>query len=179
MKWNPFKHQGKLYDLSHLHPVSMRYEQPAKDGKPARVYKVDVQFLLHCFTRGARKGEQPDHALLYSDNRETRIFDFQRYELSTRLPKIVECLAQRKCYHTGKGNFFSIEVIDEDGTIIEYDVFFTASRSSNKGVINLYVQSAYVRDEEHGTNRPDKKPIGFYVILHNTLSGKAIKPGPK
>ncbi len=39
----------------------------------------------------------------YGDHRETRIFDFQRYELSKRLPAILETLAQRKCYHTGKG----------------------------------------------------------------------------
>ena len=90
----PFEHQGKVYDLSHLYPFPMRYEQPSKDGKPTRVYKVDVEFSLHCFTRGARKGEVPDAALLYSDSRETRIFDFQRYELSKRLPEIVACLAE-------------------------------------------------------------------------------------
>lgn len=84
-------------------------------------------------------------------------------------------MAHRKCYHTGKGNFFSVEIVREDGTVVEYDIFFAVSRSSAKGKINLFVQSAYVRDAEHATNRPAQRPIGFYVILFNTLSGKPIK----
>jgi len=117
--------------------------------------------------------------MLYSDNRETRIFDFQRYELSKRLPVILDTLGQRKCYHTGKGNFFSIDLINEDGTVTEYDIFFVASRSSRKGRLNLFVQSAYVRDPQHGSNRPQKKPIGLYVILFNVFHGKPIKIPPR
>ena len=180
MRWKPFEYQGKVYDLAHLYPVPMRYEQPAKEDKATRVYKVDVQFSLHCFTRGAKVDERPEAALLYSDNRETRIFDFQRYELSKRLPEIVACLMERKCYHSGKGNFFTIDIIDEqDGSITEYDIFFAASCSSKKGVITLFVQSAYVRDEEHGSNRPQGNRIGFHVILFNTLNKKPIKLPPK
>jgi hypothetical protein len=95
--------------------------------------------------------------------------------LSKRLPEIIEGLPQRKCYHTGKGNFFSVEIVRGDGEIVEYDIFFVASRSSAKGKISLFVQSAYVRDAEHASSRPDRKPIGFYVILFNTLNNKAIK----
>lgn len=112
--------------------------------------------------------------MLYGDDRETRIFDFVRYELSKRLPEIIEGLGQRKCYHTGEGNFFSVEIIQENGRVIEYDIFFVASRSSLKGKINLSVQSAYIRDAEYASSRPVKKPIGFFVILFNTLNNKPI-----
>lgn len=91
------------------------------------------------------------------------------------MPEIIDGLAQRKCYHTGKGNFFSVEIVREDGQVIEYDIFFVASRSSAKGRINLFVQSAYVRDANYASNRPDRKTIGFYVILFNTLNNKPIK----
>lgn len=175
--WEPFHYEGVAYDLTHLHPKTVEYEQPAIDGsKPPRRYTVDVIFGLHCFTRDFKKGEELASNLLYADSRERRIFDFERYELSKHLPQIVADLPPRKCYHTGKGNFFSVEILNQrDGTKIEYDIFFKASRSSRKGVINLFVQSAYSRDSRHGSNRPRKKPIGFYVILFNTLNNRPFR----
>lgn len=177
MQWLPFQHGGGTYDLSHLHSRRYEYVQPEKGGKPARRYKVDVIFSLHCFTRGGKAGETPDPALLYSDHRETRIFDFQRYELSRQLPGIVQKLGGLRCYHTGRENFFTIELVDHNGNKVEYEIYFTASRSSKRGVINLFVQSAYVRDQQHRANRPDKKSINFYVILFNVQNDRPIKPG--
>lgn len=107
--------------------------------------------------------------------RECRVFDFRRYALSQYLPSIVEGLHQRKCHHSGKGNFFVVEILTEEGEKVDYEVFFEASRSSKKGVVNLYVQSAYVRDAEHAANRPKRKPINFSVMLFNTLNNKPIK----
>jgi hypothetical protein len=178
MQWRQFEFEGKIYDLRHLHPISIRYEQSAKGDRPALFYNVDIIFSLHCFTRGFQPGEEPETALFYGDARETRIFDFQRYELSKRLPEIIQDLPRRKCYHTGKGNFFPVDIINaEDRSFIEYDIFFTASRSARKkGIINLYVQSAYVRDTEHGSNRPREKPIAFNIILSNTLNKRPIHP---
>jgi hypothetical protein len=74
--------------------------------------------------------------------------------------------------HTGHGNFFTVELIEEDGQSADYDIFFTASRSSTKGRLNLYVQSAFVRDKE---KLPAGKRIRFEIILYNTLVGKQIK----
>lgn len=179
IRWKPFIHQGKVYDLAHLHPRTIVYHQAAKGDKPARSYTVNVIFGLHCFTHGFPKGGLPsDLALLYADSREQREFDFQRYELSKRLPVIIEELPCRKCFHTGKGNFFSIDMIDDQGRRIEYDIFFAASRSL-KGGLNLFVQSAYVRDALHASSRPHQKPIGFLVILFNTLNNRPIKLPPK
>jgi hypothetical protein len=175
MQWKPFQFCGKVYDLAHLHPRSVTYEQPARGDAPARVYRVDLIFGLHCFTRARGQNVPYENVLLYGDDREMRVFDFVRYELSKRLPEIIEGLAQRKCYHTGKGNFFSVEIVQGDGKVIEYDIFFVASRSTAKGKINLFVQSAYLRDANYASNRPERKPIGFYVILFNTLNNKPIK----
>jgi len=95
------------------------------------------------------------------------------------LPEIIEELPHRKCYHSGKGNYFSIEVTEENGQRVEYDIFFATSRSSRKGVINLFVQSAYVRDPQYAASQPEKRLIGFFVILFNTLNNRPIKPPPK
>jgi hypothetical protein len=93
--------------------------------------------------------------------------------LSKQLPKIIEGLAERKCWNSGKGNFFTIEVITEDGKAADYDVFFAVSKSSQKGRINLFVQSAYIRDRKI---LKSSSPIKFRYILFNTLNRIAIKP---
>jgi hypothetical protein len=178
VKWVPFRHGGAVYDLSHLHPTTVVFSQPESGAKPARDYTTDVVFGLHCFTRGPRDGERIDVALRYSDAREARIFDFQRYELSKLLPAIVGALPCRKCFHTERGNFFTVELVNGDDLPIDYEIYFEASRSSIKGRLNLFVQSAYVRDRRHGSNRPHRNPIRFLVIMFNTLHGKAIKAAP-
>jgi hypothetical protein len=171
VKWLPFLRHSIAYDLSHLHPKYITYEHPAKADKPAIQYRVRVSFSMHCFTRGLKEKEKPERTMLYSDARETRVFDFQRYELSKQLPEIIQTLTKRKCYHTGKGNFFTVELVGDLGQKVEYDVFFEASRIN--GLV-LFVQSAYVRDAQH-SSRPRAKPIRFEVILYNTLHNKPIK----
>ena len=74
--------------------------------------------------------------------------------------------------HTGHGNFFTIELLDEAGKTVDYDIFFTVSRSSKTGRLNLFVQSAFVRDRD---KLPRGKPIRFEIILYNVLTGKGIR----
>jgi hypothetical protein len=174
--WKPFEFEGAVYDLGHLSHRTCDYKQPAKGGKPERTYHVEIRFSLHCFTRGPKPEEVPDKRLNYSDDRETRIFDFRRYELSKQLPAIFDTLERRKCYHTGKSNFLTVEGVDDSGNAVEYEIFFTVLRSSSRrGILNIFVQSAYIRDSQHGRILP-RKPIGFHLILFNTLHGKPIKP---
>ena len=174
--WQPFNYEGTSYSLAHLHPRRMEFEQPATSIAQARKFQVRVIFSLHCFTRKLKDGESvPAKAMLYSDSRETRIFDFSRYELSKQLPAIVEQLQGRKCFHSGKGNYFVIELVSDAGEQNEYEVYFGASCSSERGVINLFVQSAYIRDKAHTGNRPRKKPIKFDIILFNVLNGRPIR----
>ena len=171
MHWKDFEHDGVKYDLRHLYPRTLQFERPAKGDKPAVIFAVDAIFSLHCFTH-----ELPpcayDRNLTYADARETRLFDFERYELSKRLPGIIETLAQRKCFQTGHGNFVTVEVVREDGVSVNYHVFFTASKSDRKGRVNIYVQSAYVPDRKVSTSG---KPIRFLVILYNTLNKLPIR----
>jgi len=174
MEWKPFNFEEKTYDLTHLHPIEVQFTQEAKGEKPAITYAVDVLFGLHCFTRGAKADERPDNILLYSDSRETRIFDFHRYELSKSLPAIVQELVRCKCYHTGYKNFLTVVLADDEGKEVEYEIYFTVSKSARRGRLNLFIQSAYTRDEEH-KNRPNRKPIRFAIILFNTLHDRPIR----
>lgn len=127
--WQPFNFEATSYSLAHLHPYRMEFDQPATGKAPARKFQVQVIFSLHCFTRNLKDGEPaPAKAMLYSDSRETRIFDFRRYELSKQLPAIIQQLQGRKCFHSGKGNYFVIELVSEAGEQNEYEVYFDASR---------------------------------------------------
>ncbi len=91
------------------------------------------------------------------------------------LPGIVAEIAQRKCFHTGKGNFFTIETVDPNGVSVEYEIYFNLTRTTKKGRLRLFIQSAYVRDEDHVSAQPKKKPINFFVLAHNRLINKPIK----
>jgi hypothetical protein len=173
IRWAPFHYGEATYDLGHLHPSERIFRQAATKDKPARDYVVQVIYGLHCFTRKPKDGEPaPDLALWYADTREKRVFDFGRYELSKQLPGVVEQLLGRKCYHSGKGNFFVVELFTVGGQKAEYEIYFDASRASTKKGVNLYVQSAYIRDQQHAGNRPKKKPIRFEIILFNVQNGR-------
>lgn len=177
MKWHSFEYKGQTYDLSHIHPFDWEYTAPATSKRSERLYKIVVQFSMHTFTRGKVEGEIIDSDLYYKDSREERIFDFVRYALSNQLPTIVQQLGEKTCYHTDHGNFFTIEVITRTGIAQDYEVYFKLSRSSRKGWLNLYVQSAYVRDQQHETDQPKRRKISFQVIAYNILLGKEIKSG--
>ncbi|MCF6235081.1 MAG: hypothetical protein L3J70_01685 [Gammaproteobacteria bacterium] len=173
--WNPFIYKNKIYELGHLQPFAFTVVQEAKGHNPEKRYSLEVIFSLHCFSRKQLNGEVIEKEHLYSDNRETRVFCFERYEWSKKLPYIIKSLENRKCYHAKNSNFFTVDVMGDEGVTEKYEVYFTLSKSKKKGVINLYVQSAYVRSKDHEQERKNKKPIGFKVIVYNTHVNKVIK----
>lgn len=135
---------------------------------------------MHCFTRGPNSSKNEylnDVApeLLYRDSRETRIFCFKRYELSKKLPCIAKEIYKARCFHTGRNNFFTVSLVDADGERQDYEVYFKVSKANKDGVLRLYVQSAYVRDDAYTSSQPNKKKIKFFTIAYNTQAGKLIK----
>lgn len=177
--WSDFIYQGESYSLAHLTSFEHEFIQQAKgDNKEVR-YDFIIEFGLHCFTKGPNKNKNEalasfDQKLIYEDTREKRIFCFERHEMSKLLPEISKTVAKRKCYHTGKGNFFTIEIKGDEGNTKDYEVYFQVTKaSSNK--LKLYVESAYIRDPDYASSQPSKKKINFFVIAHNRQTGKAIK----
>lgn len=174
MQWVDFQHGGKTYSLAHLVPVAHVYRRVENNDKPSEAFRVDVTFSLHCFSRRPGDGEVYDSQLMYPNVSEQRLFDLERYEMSKRLPEIIASLPERKIRQTGHGNYISVDLSHQDGTPIEYDVFFKVKKVG-RGKLELRVESAYVRDAAYQSNRPSGKPIRFWVILHNTLNGLAIR----
>jgi hypothetical protein len=171
IKWEVFKYNRCEYDLSHLHPTTVVYEQPAKGVQIAKIFTVEVCYSLHCFTEGSSKIANVN-PLRYSDTRETRLFDFQRYELSKQLPNIIEGLNHRSCMHTGHGNFFIVELTLQNGVKQEYEVYFEI-KIAKPNIAHLFVNSAFAPDGRR--TRKQTKKISLFTILANRLSGKPIK----
>lgn len=181
-----FDYQGSEYDLTHLTAFSCDYIQPAKsDGTAEKRYRCIIEFSSHCFTRGEnkRKGEKlsdVEPALHYVTAKETRIFCFERYQVSKMLPQIMREISRSKCYFTSADDkFLTISVTDKNGKKVDYEIYFSLQRAkSPKHDVHIYINSAYIRDkdykENHGTT-VRKKPVGFFVLLHNTLVNKRIK----
>lgn len=175
MKWASAKIGDALYDLSHLHPFSFEFVVAAKAGKPAQRYEIGVIFSVHCFTRKLRPGETFAGEWSYSDSRETRLFDQDRYRRSLQLPAIIRTIGDRKCFHTAHSNFFTIELIDAHGRAEEYTVYFKLSRAPARGRLNLYVQSAYMQNDIPQARAKPRRPIRFSVIAFNVAAGKPIR----
>lgn len=171
--WDAFSYKGITYDLGHLHPFCFQYKQQATVNKPESIFNVQLCFSLHCFTKdGLLSSSSP---LNYSDAKETRTFNFDRYELSKKLPEIVMSLHMRKCMHTTRGNYFVIDVDTPDAGKLEYEVFFNVGKLENN-VASIYIESAYVRDEAHMKNRPPTtKKISLFVLIYNKLNNKIIR----
>ena len=177
MKWRKFSYRGSEYNLSHLHPFEWHYNVQKEHKAPARAYRFNVTFSMHCFTRKPLRTETVDPALYYRGPKESRIFCFARYDLSTQLPDIIRSLGQRVCWHTHHDNFFTVELQDPEGRKSEYEIYFDVFRSK-KGWMTLMIQSAYVRDERHETSQPRKRKVRFSVIARARLEKRKLRPPP-
>lgn len=169
--WNAFTLADKTYDLSHLHPTEQLLHIPARGKAVERNFTIAISYSLHCFTRRVKEGEQILDDLWYRDDREKRVFDETRWQLSFHLPEIVTTLDNRRCLHTGREEFVTVQILHE-GKNLEYAVFFTISKGKKSGAdLNLFVNSAH----ERTAVLKYTKPIRFQFIVLNRYLNKPIK----
>lgn len=176
MKWNSFTYRGKDYHLNHLDPFEWVFNAPKGPGRPKCQYKFQVTFSMHCFTRGCLPDENIAAGLIYEGPYESRVFCFDRHALSNQLPTIVKEMGNRPCWITHHRNFFTIEVCNQAGEKVEYEVYFDVTRATRRGWLNLAVQSAYIRTSEYGIAQPRKRKIGLAVIAYKRQRREEIKP---
>ena len=89
----------------------------------------------HCGScQAPERGGNTDPELIYPTDsgiaRDVREFDFDRYELSKDLPGLIRALADKRCKHTGKGNYLRVELIDSEGATKDYEIYFTVTKGS-------------------------------------------------
>ncbi|ARD10453.1 MULTISPECIES: hypothetical protein [Pseudomonas] len=171
--WRPIKIGDTTYELNHLHPHFWDIVIPGKDGKPDLSLKLNISYGLHCFARDRLPGESIEDGHWYQDNREKRVFCPLRWELSKRLPDIIRTLGDRRCMHTGREEFVTVQVV-HGGRSYDYAIFFTVTKAKKAegAQLNLFVNSAHERVDPLRYT----KPIKFKFILLNRYQGKQIKP---
>lgn len=170
--WKSVTIDGTTYDLSHLNPHLWVVTIPGQNEKPDLSLKVNVTYGLHCFARDPLPSESVPLESWYEDSREKRVFCNFRWELSKQLPRIIATLGERRCMHTGREEFVTLEVVHQ-GRTFDYAVFFTVTKAKKlEGVhLNLFVNSAHERYDP----LQYKKPVSFKFILLNRYQGKEIK----
>jgi hypothetical protein len=172
IRWQPHTNKdGKRFPLNHLHPFRYEVVMPAKDHRLETVVAVHVGFGMHCFTKKIESEDDPNDR--YSDDREVRTFDYERYEHSKRLATVARELQQRPCAFAKDENFVCLDVIDANGEKRRYGVFFNIKKWAGEGRDNnavlLVVQSAYCLDPKKPDPRGGK--IRFNVLLGHALRG--------
>lgn len=174
MTWKYIDFEGQRYDLSHLQDFQFEVVRPPSDKGAGWSIKIDVTFSWHCYTRAPGKTET---VKIQTQGKEQRCFCPVRFEHSKRLPEIIQDLSERKILQTGKGNYITIEVVDHDGKVIDYEIYFDLRKQGRKQPLKLVVESAYLREPSAETTRQKRKrqPIRFRVLVHNTHHGKKIR----
>jgi hypothetical protein len=172
--WHPHaRRDGQKLTLAHVHPFHFEMRFEPREGRPGRVVHIQVGFTCHVFTCDiSDAGPEPE---LYSDRREVRAFDLERYKWSFRLKEIVMGLERRKCYFARRDHFVTFErgVGDDQ----DYRVFFTMRRKDSS-TVHLIVQSAYLGAKDARPHGQTKRPILFRSIVSNVVSKRKITEAP-
>ncbi len=172
LRWQSVVLNGESHSLEHLN-ASIRELVIAPNARaPERRVRLAVTYGLHCFSVSIDDVKSTN--VVVSDGREQRTFDLVRYRLSLALPDIVSSLELRRCFHTGHRNFFTVELVDEQGQKQDYVIYFRTWRAATgeAGDVRLHVESAYLRSD---APQRHKKSIRFKVIVANTYTGKEIQ----
>jgi hypothetical protein len=168
--WRSFTFENVTYDLSHLDAQWVEYLDN-RDPEKQVTYKFIVTYSFHCFAKDSEGlSEEDSQLLMYQAPKDSRAFNFERYELSKHLPKIIDALGEKETLvcHAGYGSFAAVKILDTSGNEIDYFVSFVVFKEKKK--LRLHVQSAYPLDQKLG----NVKKVGFFAIAKNLLLGKKL-----
>lgn len=176
-RFSPVRYLGDEWDLTHLDSFAFK----ADIGFEVTVV---VTFSCHCFSHSFRWDPRPRTEILdveiYKDDKEERVLDPLRYELSkTLLQQLITGLPSRHIVvaDVQSRNFLTWEVLLEGGQKSVYAVFFEVERDRRRGQrLLLRVQSAYVLDQGLTRRQKDAKKVRFITLLKAAYAGRTINP---
>jgi hypothetical protein len=96
-------------------------------------YKFIVTYSFHCFAKDSEGlSEEESQLLMYQAPRDSRPFNFERYELSNHLPMIIDALGKKETLvcHAGYGSFAAVKVLDRSGNEIDYFISFVVFKDN-------------------------------------------------
>ena len=175
MSWGRKSIAGVDYDLSHLDSFVIRV-QPAAEG--ARALRVLVTFSHHVFTRELQEGD--DQEAVCGPSTDLRSFCPDRFELSLRLPAILEEAGRRKVHfpapnHARQRNFLLVEV---EASGPPYLIAFNLEPAKKADVeAVMFVVSAHARPKLPPRSRMDT--IRFATLVAKVVRGEEIRRPPK
>lgn len=134
LEWEGFEYKNKSYSLDHLKAHEVVY-QGNKD-----TYKFVVTYGLHCF---AKDGQPTSIPVNYSDGRESRQVDLERYHASFNLRRIIDHLHEGKLmYETAQEKYFNIDMVNSNtGKVEPYKVCFHFFKENR--LMRMHVTSAF------------------------------------
>jgi hypothetical protein len=174
---------GARYFIDHLQQETFVVVLPASAQNARIEATIRVEYTSHCVSYGPKAGAMIDFSVIGIERRlfdhrgVARAFCFDRHGWSLSLPMIVKTLAERKCYFTGRGNWFVVEDIDDYGATVEYEVFFFLRRDSGQN-LRLVIESAYVRkagSEATGAKKNRRGVVRFKVMVAKHLRGESVR----
>lgn len=175
--WKPHvDKEGRPYPLHHLNPLDRTLVLPAQGKHQETTVTLYISFSLHTFTHTIMGDD--DSADDYSDNRECRAFDYERYAASQRLPKIAREIETRQIHFatskSGRINYVTVEMEDNS----TYTAFFSMRRWKEQGenAVQIVFESAYPLGPENADPRGGR--ISFRALLGHTLRGTTPRPPP-
>lgn len=172
--WKDFVFNKVTYSLSHL---DSHIFEVTDERKPDNIieYKIHVTYGFHCFAKDEENLTEADRVKLnYDAPRESRPFNFRRYELSKYLPGIINSLGDpgTLVFHRGYENYATMKIVDDNGIEVDYIVSFSIFREQKK--LRLHVRTAY--PESNGIGKVKK--VRFFTLAHNALHGKPMPKPP-
>ncbi len=162
-KWRNVNHNGKSYDLTHLHPFSFQTVIADKE------VTISVAFSSHCFTD--KKGD--GKPLM-----QGRYFCEARYHCSLDLPRLLKeyLINGHVVPHFDKAS----NEVYYYAAIHDYAIFFDLRPDSNApNSLVMFVTSAYEVDSWGKPTLPKGKPVKFNFISQLRLNGQSYLPQKK
>jgi hypothetical protein len=133
--WEPFFIDQSEYGLGHLTGHKVTYT----GNKESFVFIVT--YSLHCFTKD---DDTYSVTSTYSDGKETRQINLERYEASKKLRGFVENFDKnnQKFYETATEKFFTIEMLNSFNNVVEpYKICFCTFKENR--LLRLHITSAF------------------------------------
>ena len=140
-----FVFNGENYELSHLNTFLHKFIQEAKGNNPERVYECIIEFSHHCFTKSpnSHTGENLDSYpadLHYVTSKETRVFCFERYDLSFKLPNLIRDLHTLKCFFSKDNKkFLTFKILNRNEQEVDYLICFSLTKINKK--IRIFIRA--------------------------------------
>lgn len=171
--WPAKRVDNKRYDFSHLNAQRISYSVPANKDNPNKKYDVIITYSYHFFAKDTPEIDDAERQRrMYSyHGKALRPVHDERYELSKKLPNIIQNLLITKCLHGAKDSFFVVELISTATKQAEpYEVYFEIFKEMKK--LRMHIKTAFVR-RKRSQERAQK--IKFATILNKTLANQKVK----